>query len=129
MTIEVKIKIDESMLQNLFVTAIEGGSNYWYFFGSTAVEKSEMSDESSFSMRIWDVVMNKGEVVHVHDIEDPEGMSIGMLERGTICDRLQKLVDEDIYTHAFKDLIDENLDANSADVLFQFIALGYVVYG
>lgn len=127
--IEFKIKISEESIQDLFVTAIEGGSNYWYFFGSNAVEKSQMSDEDAFSMRIWDVVMNKGELVHVHDIEDPDGMSIGMLERGLIINRLQKLIDEDIYTHAFKDLVDENMDANSADILFQYIALGDVVYG
>ena len=127
--IEFKIKISEESIQDLFVTAIEGGSNYLYLIGSTAVEKSQMSDEDSFSMRIWDVVMNKGELVHVHDIEDPDGMSIGMLERSLIINRLQKLIDEDIYTHAFKDLVDENMDANSADILFQYIALGDVVYG
>lgn len=35
---EVKINISREVLEDVFVTALEGGSNYWYFLPDHSIE-------------------------------------------------------------------------------------------
>lgn len=127
---KIQIEIDDSVLEDVFVTAIEGGSNYWYFLSDEAVRLIRKAvpkeEEPCLSVATFKAVM-KGVEVPIHDVEDEEEQ-IGLISLETMSDRLSKLATSDdkwiLQVH-----MNEEGDADSADVVFQYLALGEVVYG
>lgn len=127
---KIEFEIDDSVLEDVFVTAIEGGSNYWYFLSDEAVRLIRKSvpkeEESHISVATFKAVM-KGVEVPIHDAFDEEEQ-VGLISLKTMAERLSKLATSDERHHLLAH-IEENGDADSADVVFQYLALGEVVYG
>lgn len=127
---KIQIEIDESVLEDVFVTAIEGGSNYWYFLSDEAVRLIRKAvpreEESCLSIATFKAVM-KGVEVPIHDAFDEEEQ-VGLISLETMAERLSRLATSDERHHLLAH-IEENGDADSADVVFQYLALGEVVYG
>lgn len=127
---KIEFQIDESVLEDVFVTAIEGGSNYWYLLSDDAVRLIRKAvpreEESCLSVATFKAVM-KGVIVPINDVENEEDI-IGWIGLDTMADRLSKLATGDNHEHLIAH-IEGNWDADSADVVFQYIALGEVVYG
>ena len=135
MKLIVTVDLQREVLENIFVTAIEGGSNYWCRITDegrkavrTVVPKSE---DVCFSTALFKAVYDHGIAVPVYDAEtegEEDDESIGEISMKSMQDRLQNLLNgpnkDDLMAE-----IDENGDANSSDVVFQHIALGEVVYG
>lgn len=130
MNIEVKRKISREVLENVFVTAIEGGSNYWYFLrdDTIAVIRSYVPKELDpcISTAILKA-LEKGLVIEIHDAEDEDSL-VGELNIDTFATRLQKLYDDTNYSSALALEIEGNGDAYSSDVVFQYLAMGEVIY-
>lgn len=126
----IQIELDESVLEDVFVTAIEGGSNYWCYLSRNAVglirKAVSIEEESCLSVATFKAVM-KGVEVPIHDAEDIEEQ-IGLISLETMADRLSKLATSD-ERHYLIAHIEENGDSESADVVFQYLAMGEVVYG
>jgi hypothetical protein len=116
-------------LENVFITALEGGSNYWYFLPKEAmdiVDQLVPSDKlKSGSERIFEAVFDKGGVIPIHDAEDEE-TKIGELNLFTFTERLQKCAEDAAW--AICNEIDETGDATSSDVIFQYLCLGEQIY-
>lgn len=127
---KIEFQIDDSVLEDVFVTAIEGGSNYWYFLSDEAVRLIRKAvpkeEESCLSVATFKAVM-KGVIVPINDVENEEDI-IGWIGLDTMADRLSKLATGDNREHLLAH-IEGNGDSDSADVVFQYIALGEVVYG
>lgn len=127
---KIEFEIDDSVLEDVFVTAIEGGSNYWYFLSDEAVRLIRKAvpreEESCLSIATFKAVM-KGVEVPIHDAFDEEEQ-VGSISLETMADRLSKLATSGERHHLLAH-IEENGDADSADVVFQYLALGEVVYG
>lgn len=127
---KIQIELDDSVLEDVFVTAIEGGSNYWYHLSRNAVglirNAVPREEESCLSVATFKAVM-KGVEVPIHDAEDIEEQ-IGLISLDTMADRLSKLATSGDRHHLLAH-IEENGDSESADVVFQYLALGEVVYG
>lgn len=127
---KIEFEIDESVLEDVFVTAIEGGSNYWYFLSDDAVRLIRKAvpkeEESCLSIATFKAVM-KGVEVPIHDAFDEEEQ-VGLISLETMADRLSKLATSGDRHHLLAH-IEENGDSESADVVFQYLALGEVVYG
>jgi hypothetical protein len=127
---KIQIEIDDSVLEDVFVTAIEGGSNYWYHLSINAVclirDAVPREEESCLSVATFKAVM-KGVEVPIHDAEDIEEQ-IGLISLETMADRLSKLATSDD-KWALQAHMNEEGDSESADVVFQYLALGEVVYG
>ena len=127
---KIEFEIDDSVLEDVFVTAIEGGSNYWYFLSDEAVRLIRKAvpreEESCLSIATFKAVM-KGVEVPIHDAFDEEEQ-VGLISLKTMAERLSKLATSDERHHLLAH-IEENGDADSADVVFQYLALGEVVYG
>lgn len=130
MTIEVKQKISQEVLEDIFVTALEGGSNYWYFLSEDAVKKIReavpKSEDPYLSTSILKAIL-KGVDVPINDAEDEDEV-IGEISLKTMLARLQKLADSR-NNSALINHIDGNGDADTADIILQYLAFGEIVYG
>jgi len=130
MTIEVTLKISTEVLEDIFVTALEGGSNYWYFLSEDAVSKIRgavpKSEDPYLSTSILKAIL-KGVEVPINDAENEDDV-IGEISLKTMLARLQKLADSK-NNSALISHIDGNGDADSADIVFQYLAFGEIVFG
>jgi hypothetical protein len=131
MKVSINIELTREVLEDIFVTALEGGSNYWYLIGAEAIKKvrAVVPDRSiPFSQALFTAVYDHNVDVEIHDIEEEEDEeAVGTISMTTMSERLQKCATDD-NSWAILNEINENGDATSSDVIFQYIALGEVVY-
>ena len=131
MKINVTIDIPREVLEGVFITAIEGGSNYWYHIGNEAIdiirEAVTDKDGKSFSEMLFETVYDHCKTVPIGDIKDMGGEPIGVINYNTIKDGLQKMIDTGD-GWALLNEISEQGDAESSDVCFQYMVLGEVIY-
>ena len=121
--------MDRELLENVFVTALEGGSNYWYFINSENVKKIRdavpKSVDPFFSTAILTAILDHGVEVEVCDAENPEEV-IGVISAETMEERLADLEKSKDYSWALQNEIDGEGDGNSSDVVFQYLVMGEV---
>jgi hypothetical protein len=131
--INIEKEISREILENIFVTALEGGSNYWFFIPDES-EKAIRSavpieTESSFSMALIKAVLDHDVSVKIYDVEDAYlDESLGEINTKTIQEGLQKLADSDDAQNLMDELMEVG-DANTSDVCFQYIVMGEIVFG
>lgn len=132
MTIDLKLDVSREVLESIFITAIEGGSNYWYYIGEEAVKAINSvcprASGMAFSERVFTAVYDYGVEVALHDIEDINGEPIGVLSKDTFKERLERCANEG-GMWALQQEIDEQGDATTSDAVFQYLALNDLVYG
>ena len=116
-TASITREIEESDIVDSIVTALEGGSNYWY---ELHVDTKELGNlDKAPSERIALAALS-GYNIQVFDVE--EGDYLGDLNKETI-ERGIKLYSEN------RGEFDPAMDADEADCLFQYIVMGEIVYG
>lgn len=131
---KIKIKIEADLnLEDLFVTALEGGSNYWCSLEEdsilairSAVSKKE---EPCFSVACMKAVVEKGVKVPVYDAEDDSFEPIGYLDYSVFEQRLNKMAEDELMRKHLLDMVNDEYDANTADIIFQCLILDDIVYG
>jgi hypothetical protein len=130
---EIKIiqGVKREVLEDIFVTALEGGSNYWYFLPEEsikAIRKAVPKEEDPYlSTAILKAILDHDVKIAVNDAENEDDV-IGVITRGTMQARLQLLSDSSERWALEKHMREEG-DAGSADVVFQYLTMGEVVYG
>lgn len=117
MKVETVVEIEASVINDLIVTAVEGGSNYWALITKKSANYlTSVGDEA-----IWvELMTDEGEYpcrVGVAQIEEGIRRLVG-LTKGHEWARRQ-----------MDNLLNENWDAETADVILQLAVLGDVVYG
>jgi hypothetical protein len=127
-----KIRIEREVnLENVFVTAIEGGSNYWCCFRNDSYdmvrEVMPKELEPCFSVALYRAVVDFGVKVPVYDAECDDDL-LGVLDSSVFQKRLDELALDDGYRWALQNECDENGDAESSDLVFQYLLMGDVVY-
>jgi len=131
MKINVTVDVSREVLENIVITALEGGSNYWYYIGEEAIKRinsvAPRTNDSSFSERLFRAVFDYDIIVPIHDIEDTDGEPIGELNVKTFEKHLEICASEALWS--LQEEIDERGDASSSDVVFQYLALGDYIYG
>lgn len=126
--LSVNIPIDDDIMENVFVTALEGGSNYWYEIKDYTLEIiRSVEPDGPLSVSTWQAIANHGVEVDVYDIENDE--ILGTLTYDSIKDRLQLINDEGQALACMMNLIMEEYDASDADAVFQYLVMGEVVFG
>ena len=130
MTITINQKIEREVLEDIFVTALEGGSNYWYYLSDeatklirNAVPKSEDPYLSTAILK----AIEKGVDVPINDAEHEDEV-IGTISLKTMQERLQKL-SRSANSDALMAHIKEEGDAETADVVLQYLAFGEIIFG
>jgi hypothetical protein len=124
-----EIVISNERRTNLLCSALEGGSNYWYYIGKKAmaiVDEVFPSDGNTPTVdRIW-AAIKAGKEIEIRDAEDPREV-LGKISLASIANGEQIMAEK--YPHHFADIINENDDAITGDVWFQLATMGEVVYG
>lgn len=124
-------EIPREILENVCVTAIEGGSNYWYYLSEGAVRLIRnaipKNEDAYLSTAILKAVLDYDVKVPISDAEDEDEI-VGYLNKKNFQERLQKLSNSDDSWALQRELNGEG-DADSSDVVFQYLVMGEVVYG
>lgn len=114
------------MVEDLMVSALEGGSNYWYLIDDVDPIKKvtpEMKDEPLVCRLIKAIEL--GTKVVILDIEDET--KLGVLDKKSFAKAEILMIKK--YPHHFADAMAENGDAITGDVFFQLAVMGELVYG
>lgn len=132
MRIKIEKEIPRQVLEDIFVTAIEGGSNYWYFLSDEAVAKIRkavsVESEPYLSIAISKAILDFGVDVPINDAENEDEV-LGTISKTTMQDRLQLLSDDAHYKYALESELNEEGDADSSDIVFQYLSFGEVIFG
>jgi hypothetical protein len=130
MEITINQKISREVLEDIFVTALEGGSNYWYYLSEEAIKlirKAVPKSEDPYLSTAILKAIETGVEVPINDAEDEDEV-IGTISLKTMNERLQKLA-ESKNRDALVSHINEDGDGDSADIVLQYLAFGEIVYG
>ena len=131
MKINIETKIDMQILEDIFVTALEGGSNYWLEIHNSDMKLVRQvvpkDKEEIRSLAIYKAVCEEGLELPIFDAEDEDEM-LGILSMSTIPQRLGELIQSE-NRWALTNELDGNGDADSSDIVFQYLVMGNVIYG
>lgn len=120
----INITVTDQRREDMIVGALEGGSNYWYLIGDKASELLLQYGKEPLSIRFWKAIKD-GKSIEIHDIET--GQKLGEINLKSIEEGEQLMADK--YPSHLLDIVNENDDANTADIWFQLCVLKEVVYG
>jgi hypothetical protein len=121
-TKQVKVDITFEQFKDVIITALEGGSNYWYTINSIDIPPKYVgcgSRVDRIAEKLWDDPEYK---LPIYDVED-DSEQLGELSMQGFLDNAVK----DIW--AFNEMLNGEFDANTADILFQLAIMGEIVYG
>lgn len=125
-------EVPRKVLENVFITALEGGSNYWYYLPKESVKEIRKAvpkeQDPYLATAMLKAVLDHNIVIPIHDTEN-EDEEIGQISSYTILKRLQHLSDDDGLKWCLEAELNEQGDAETSDVVFQFLVLGEYVYG
>ena len=145
--LKIEMNIPIESIEEILITAMEGGSNYWYIMDGEQHCRSWLSEEIK-SGRLerndkihykWMDAMFQGcpHKISIYDVEEAneEGEELseleplGYLTMDSIAEGLE-LAQQD-YSEEFSQHIPSynDGDGDSADVLFQLMVMGEVAYG
>ena len=125
-------EIPRQVIEDVFVTALEGGSNYWYWLSDKSVadiRKAVPKEVDPYlSTAILKAILDHDVMVGINDAEN-EDEEVGVISKETIYGRIQKLSEDEGYKWAFEQEMNGDGDASSSDVWMQYMAMGEVVFG
>ena len=120
-----KVEVNYELFESWIVTALEGGSNYWYFIKS--LPKRDELKGKAFSEVVATLVWKHDEKIEVFDIENQDEDAIGIIDKNKIVPTLNMLSKE--YNQVFTNLMNENYDALDCDMFFQVLTMNEIVFG
>jgi hypothetical protein len=131
MEITIKTQIPREVLEDVFVTAIEGGSNYWYFLPEHSIKAIRQAipreQDPCISTAILKAIIDHDVKVPINDADNEDDV-VGVITKDLIQPRLQLLAESDS-RWALEAHLREEGDADSADVVFQYLTMGEVIFG
>jgi hypothetical protein len=131
-TIQINVDLDDQLLEDVLVTAFEGGSNYWIkdVIGYNPINVRRQ-DDTPYSIWLSEAINNGGHIKIYPDDEDKS--YVLSKEKFVFGLKLWIVTHPDSYT-----LVTENgkhtidagdIDADDADAILQYALFGKVVYG
>jgi hypothetical protein len=114
-------------IEDLFVTALEGGSNYWYYIKNIPKEiKYQVKElKQPLAEAIAKHVIDGG-YIQFFDVED-ENELLGTVDMDKLLEAIS-LIKKD-YPDTWNNILDENADAQDADIFLQLAVMGDVTFG
>ena len=132
MEIKIETVVTRDVLENVCVTALEGGSNYWAYLSSESRDRIRrlvsVKEDPYISSAILKAVLDHTLEIPIHDVENTDEV-LGVLSRKTLTERIKKLSSDESLKWALENEINDVGDAESSDVVFQYMVMGEVIYG
>ncbi|MFP8488801.1 hypothetical protein ACKGJO_06835 [Gracilimonas sp. Q87] len=119
--------IFEENLENLIVTAIEGGSNYWYWLTKEAtdiIRENATDNTDPLSVKLCRAI-ESGHIIPIHKKSDKT--EVGAINMASAKNAFKKLHNN--YPERSARVITGGYDANDADVWFQLAVMNKIVFG
>ena len=127
--LKIELGLPLERLEDIFVGALEGGSNYWYWMDEDAVTAIRSavpkSEDPYLSTATFKAVM-RGVSVPIRDYENQHEV-LGHISMDTMPARLAKCGKES--PHLIMEVLNENDDASTADAIFQYLTMGEIIFG
>ncbi len=123
----VKIEVTKERRSDMLCGALEGGSNYWYLLKEKACKIIQKYGKKGTPTvdRMFEAIY-AGETIEIHDAED-EKNKLGEINL-TSMDKGEQTMANKQPRH-FMDMINEEDDAITADVWFQYCVMNDLVFG
>lgn len=122
-----EIFVTKTMLEDLIVTAIEGGSNSWYWLDRDEMDEKLPANGDPLAIRLANRLYDdEGFKLNVYDCEEQEDV-LGVITHKSCVDSFEVLKDK--YPDVFENIVLDNWDANDADCFFQVAVMGEIVFG
>ena len=114
-------------IENLFVTALEGGSNYWYYIKNIPKEINYQVEQlkKPLAEAIANHVINGG-YIQFFDAEN-ENELLGTVDMDKLLDAISLLKKD--YPDTWNNILDEDCDADCADIFLQLAVMGELTFG
>lgn len=132
-------QLTSEQIINVFVDAIEGGSNHWYYILDVPKEIKNMTKNGMyFSEACGKHVLNGGELA-IYDIEEVGNMKnvdefskdkpepLGYINMNSLLDAINIMKKD--YPEHYSNIVMDEYDSEDADVFFQIATMGDVVFG
>lgn len=119
MEINVKMNILEEEIIDVLTTALEGGSNYWYYLPDLDMVKEHPGLVLTERI-IRTVLEDKSISIPVLEVEEKE--LLGYLNKQNIMEGIELFIQNNYQ-------FDSGMDADDADILFQYIVMKEIVFG
>lgn len=118
-------EIFEKALPDLLTTALEGGSNYWYYipYKSVKTVKKYKKQGQPFLDGII-AALNDNQGIAIHDLETTE--ALGLLTKDAGLRAFRKMATD--YPDQYVAIITETYDAADADLWLQLTVMGEIVF-
>lgn len=117
-SVKVNQAISEEMISNLFTCAVEGGSNYW-------CKKIRPLDKTK-KLPYYEYMFNGFEAT-IDEPIDNKGQLVYTVTDENIKEACQLIAEK--YPKHFKDIIEDNADADTGDIFLQLCLFKEVVFG
>jgi hypothetical protein len=119
--------ISDEDINDLLVTAFEGGSNYWYYLGHDAGEiyRKYGTRGTPTVDRIF-LAVQAGESIPIRDAED-ENEILGYINTASIKKGTRLFKEQ--YPNNYSNLKLEEYDVEDADIWLQLVVLGELTFG
>ena len=131
LTIQVDFELDNQFFEDILVTALEGGSNYW--IGYININHPRGAKPRDIPTSMWAAqAINEGKSVDFHlEGDEKETLTKGALVNGvsiwaTNHPTNMTIVDDG---NGHMTIDTANIDASDADAILQYALFGKVVYG
>jgi hypothetical protein len=137
-------KISREQIIDVFVTALEGGSNYWYYILDVPKEITYMTKQEglAFSEACGKYVLQGGELT-IYDKEELDDVHVdyeegdlniysnkpdplGYVNMDSLLDAIQIMRRN--YKERYENIVMDEYDSDDADVFFQLATMGEVVF-
>jgi hypothetical protein len=116
----VTSKVSHYDLECLLITAVEGGSNYWAQFSKRCLPKGE------YLYDLYEVCRECPEF-QVDVFEQGTTDQLGIVDLNRLLKGLEIMMRD--YPWHYANVIEDNADAETADVYFQCVVMGEIVFG
>ena len=124
--------VSREILENVLVTALEGGSNYWYYLTDDAVRLIRKvvpeNEDPYLSTAILKAVLDHQIDIPINDTENEDDV-LGYLSHKTMMSRLQELSEVEELSQVLDAEVEGQGDAETSDVIFQWMVMGELVFG
>ena len=128
MKLKLELELSYETFEEIIVTALEGGSNYWYMLGDTKgiPKRKDMPDKAMSQRMAYGLWHNKDSQIIIWDAEEEDEL-LGVLTYDSVREGMQLACKD--YMKEINMMISEDYDAWTADTLFQVLVMGEVTFG
>lgn len=124
-TVTINYDVNWQLVEDLLVTAMEGGSNYWYLI------LTDLPTRNKSLPYVIDLLnqVKEGLAISIRDIEDSNTV-LGFISKENIIESFSLLANCQTISHVLRNIIvHDNYDAEDADIWFQLVVMKEVNYG